>query len=136
VVEAVSGNHRMRRAPYFAPRTGSEFQHDEADPSIRELPGTGVHRRPGEYHPWMEERLRLCRYENDSCDPSDLLNDACICDQARLRECDCHIDQTAGFLVLRAAQGKSDDSNAHVAGGMHRISEGNPWQGGQARHGC
>lgn len=136
MVEAVSGNHRMRRAPSWRRASATQPRQDEKDtgnstslkPVVRRLvkvggPSRRIHgaERAHKY-PWIGK--------SDSGSVGARLH------QRVLTQRSSGIDQTAGFLVLRAAQGKSGASVAMKVGGMHRKREGNPWQGGQTRQGC
>ena len=62
----MSGNHRMRRAPYFAPRIGSAIRHDEVD--TVDVSGLIVACIVLRDHvlPWKRTRLRRDRCETPS----------------------------------------------------------------------
>jgi len=112
VVEAVSCNHRMRRAPAWRRASATEPRQDETEivdvsdsvptrfsgPCVRGASqrSNGAERRPN--YPWIGK--------SDSGSVGARRNWDC------LQKPSWRIDQTAGFLVPRAARGKSDDSHA------------------------
>jgi hypothetical protein len=111
-VEAVVGNHRMRRAPHWWRAAATEPLQDESDivnvsDSVPTFVGGPCARGASRRSNRAERRPNFpWKVKSDSGSVGRRLH------QRVLTQRSWPIDQTAGFLVSRVARGKSDDSSA------------------------